>query len=56
MLVTMAVVWSRWVMVAPRGSLDEEESGGWSHRVGLALGVAWPLQCGLGMIVLGAPG
>ena len=55
MIVAMAVVWSRWVMVAP-GRVDvEEEGGGWSHRVGLVLGVAWPLQCGLGMIVLGAP-
>ena len=55
MIVAMAVVWSRWVMVAP-GRVDlEEEAGGWSHRIGLALGVAWPLQCGLGMIVLGAP-
>lgn len=53
-LVTLAVVWSRWVMVPP-GAEAEEEPSGWTHRIGLALAVAWPMQCGLGMIVLGSP-
>ncbi|QDV37249.1 hypothetical protein [Tautonia plasticadhaerens] len=54
-LVTLAVIWSRWVMVPP-GADPETEPSGWTHRVGLGLAVAWPMQCGLGMIVLGSPG
>ncbi|RUL89707.1 hypothetical protein [Tautonia sociabilis] len=51
----LAIVWARWVMVPP-GAREVEEPGSWSHRIGLALGVAWPVQCGLGMVVLGAQG
>ena len=54
-LTTLAIVWSRWVMVPP-GAIGEEEPGDWSHRIGLSLAVAWPLQCGLGMVVMGTPG
>jgi hypothetical protein len=54
-LTTLAIVWSRWVMVPP-GATDEEEPGGWTHRIGLAVAVAWPIQCGLAMIVMGSPG
>lgn len=52
-LVTLAVVWSRWVMVPPDAP-GEGGAGSWTHRVGLSLAVAWPLQCGLGMVVMGS--
>ena len=35
---------------------DTVEGRGWTHRVGLTLAVAWPMQCGLAMVVLGSPG
>lgn len=53
-LVTVAVIWSRWVMVPSEG-IREQESESWTHRLGLVLAVAWPLQCGLGMVVMGTP-
>ena len=28
------------------------ESAPWTNRVGLILSIAWPIQCGLGMVVL----
>ena len=46
-----AVVWGTWVMVPPeRASVIEGQP--WTNRVGLILSIAWPIQCGLGMVVL----
>lgn len=53
-LVTVTVIWSRWVIV-PSDGIQVRESESWTHRVGLILAVAWPVQCGLGMVVMGTP-
>ncbi|WP_169981168.1 hypothetical protein [Tautonia rosea] len=55
-LVTLAIVWARWVMV-PSESIDEdqEKSRSWTHRIGLTLAIAWPLQYALAMVVIGTP-
>jgi hypothetical protein len=50
-LVTLAVVWGTWVMV-PAEQGQEVQAAPWSNRVGLILSVAWPIQCGLGLVVL----
>jgi len=53
-IVALAIIWSKWVLVPPETS-DLPEPPEWSHRVGLAIAVAWPLQCGFGLVVLGSP-
>jgi hypothetical protein len=50
-LIALAVVWGTWVVVPPEQAA-RLESAPWTNRVGLILSIAWPLQCGLGMIVL----
>jgi hypothetical protein len=50
-LIALAVVWGTWVMVPPEQAALVE-SDPWTNRVGLILSVAWPIQCGLGMVVL----
>jgi len=50
-MTALAVVWSTWVMVPPEQAA-QVETGPWTNRVGLIVAIAWPLQCGLGMIVL----
>jgi hypothetical protein len=50
-MIALAVVWSTWVMVPP-DQAARIESGPWTNRVGLIVAIAWPLQCGLGMVVL----
>ena len=50
-LVALAVVWSTWVMVSPEQAA-RIEAAPWTNRVGLILSIAWPIQCGLGMVVL----
>jgi hypothetical protein len=50
-MIALAVVWSTWVMVPP-AQAARLETGAWTNRVGLIVAIAWPLQCGLGMIVL----
>ena len=50
-MICLAVVWGTWVMVSPeQAALVEADP--WTNRVGLILSVAWPIQCGLGMVVL----
>jgi len=51
-LVAVYEVWSTWVMVSPEQA-QKVEAGPWTSRVGLVLAIAWPIQCGLGMVVLG---
>ena len=51
-LIALIVVWRQWVMV-PSERASEAASPPWTNRVGLALSVAWPIQCGLGLVVLG---
>jgi hypothetical protein len=50
-LIALSVIWSRWVMVPP-GEASRVASGAWTNRVGLVLAVAWPIQCGLGLVVI----
>jgi hypothetical protein len=55
-LVTLAILWARWVMVTPSPVPEgREESDSWTDRIGLTLAVAWPIQCALGMVVMGTP-
>ena len=51
-LVSMTVLWSKWVRV-DLARAAENFSGPWTNRVGLVLAVAWPLQCGMGLVVVG---
>jgi hypothetical protein len=48
----LATVWKRWVMAPPQ-DLDRRHHAAWTDRVGLALAVAWPLQCGFGLLIIG---
>ena len=50
-LIAVVVVWGSWVMVPPEKAA-RIEGAPWTNRVGLILAIAWPIQCGLGMIVL----
>jgi hypothetical protein len=50
-LITLGVVWNTWVMVPPEQAV-RVEAAPWTNRVGLILAIAWPIQCGLGMVVL----
>jgi hypothetical protein len=51
-VVAVGVVWATWVMVSPQKAA-ETFSAPWTNRVGLCLAVAWPIQCGVGLVVIG---
>jgi hypothetical protein len=51
-IIAVAVVWGNWVVVSPQKA-SQTFSGPWTNRVGLILAIAWPIQCGLGMVVIG---
>ncbi|GAC1475035.1 MAG: hypothetical protein NVSMB9_26600 [Isosphaeraceae bacterium] len=51
-LISIAVLWKTWVMVTPEQAARTFSSS-WTNRVGLWLSVAWPVQCGLGLVVIG---
>jgi hypothetical protein len=50
-LVALIVVWRCWVTVPPE-TAARNASAPWTNRVGLILAVAWPIQCGLGLVVI----
>jgi hypothetical protein len=50
-LIALIVVWSTWVMVPPEHAA-RVDAAPWTNRLGLILSIAWPIQCGLGMVVL----
>jgi hypothetical protein len=50
-LTALGVVWATWVMVPPEQAARVELAP-WTNRVGLILAIAWPVQCGLGLVVL----
>jgi hypothetical protein len=50
-LIAVVVVWTTWVIVPP-GQAIQMEAVPWTSRVGLALSIAWPIQCGICMVVL----
>jgi hypothetical protein len=49
--IALIVVWTTWVIV-PSEQAAKTDAAPWTNRVGLILSIAWPIQCGLGMIVL----
>jgi hypothetical protein len=52
-MIALAVVWGTWVLVPP----ERVNSAGptpWTNRMGLILAVAWPLQCGFGLVFVGS--
>jgi hypothetical protein len=51
-LCALTVLWPFWVAVS-REQATQTFSGPWTNRVGLLLALAWPIQCGLGMVVIG---
>ena len=51
-LLVLAVLWKVWVMVPPRARAASEGRSSWTGRLGMALSVAWPLQCGFLLVVL----
>jgi hypothetical protein len=51
-LVALGVIWMTWVTVKP-DKAAETFSPPWTNRVGLVLSIAWPIQCGVGMVVIG---
>ena len=51
-LVAVAVVWATWVVV-PAHRASRTFAGPWTNRVGLVLAIAWPVQCGVGLVVIG---
>jgi hypothetical protein len=50
-VIALVVVWGTWVIVPPEQAA-RVEAAPWTNRVGLILSIAWPIQCGLGMVVL----
>ncbi len=50
-IIALGVVWSTWVTVPPEQAA-RTASHPWTNRLGLLLAVAWPIQCGLGMVIL----
>jgi hypothetical protein len=53
-LIALAVVWKRWVLVPPEEA-SRIASAPWTNRIGLILSVAWPIQCGVGLVIVGPP-
>jgi hypothetical protein len=50
-LIALFVVWETWVIARPEQAA-RVEAAPWTNRVGLILSIAWPIQCGLGLVVL----
>jgi hypothetical protein len=50
-MVAIVVVWGTWVMVSPQEAA-RTSSAPWTNRVGLVLAVAWPIQCGIGLVMI----
>ncbi len=50
-LTALGTVWTTWVMVSPEQAA-RVEVGPWTNRIGLVVAIAWPIQCGLGLVVL----
>lgn len=51
-LIALVVTMATWVLVSPERA-SETFRRPWTNRVGLVLAIAWPVQCGLGLMVIG---
>ncbi len=51
-MVAVPVLAARFLLVDPSKPRGQGPSP-WTHRLGLALTVAWPIQCGVGLVVMG---
>lgn len=51
-LTSLVVIWKTWIMTPPEAPEDRAPVA-WTDRVGLILAVAWPIQCGFGLVILG---
>jgi hypothetical protein len=51
-MVTVPVLAAKFLLVDPRRPKKPQPSP-WTHRLGLMLAVAWPIQCGVGLVVMG---
>ena len=51
-LIALFILWNTWVVVPPEQA-QRIEVASWTNRVGLILSIAWPIQCGLGLIIIG---
>lgn len=50
-MIALVVVWRRWVIVSP-DEAARTAAGPWTNRLGLILAVAWPIQCGVGLVLV----
>lgn len=55
-VVVLAVLWKSWVLTPPQSRFAREGPSPWTQKVGMALSVAWPLQCGFLLVVLDSEG
>ena len=51
-LVVLAALWKVWVHTSPGTRSSRDRPIPWTERMGMALSVAWPLQCGFLLMVL----
>ncbi len=51
MLIIVPTLAARYLLTAPDGPKPPEPAP-WTHRLGLALTIAWPIQCGVGLVVM----
>jgi hypothetical protein len=52
-LIAIGAVWANWVIVGPERA-TRTFSPPWTNRLGLFLAIAWPVQWGVGMVVVGS--
>ena len=50
-LIDVVVVWTTWVIVPPDQAMTMKVTP-WTSRVGLILSIAWPIQCGICLVML----
>ncbi|MDB5350865.1 MAG: hypothetical protein JWN86_2112 [Planctomycetota bacterium] len=51
-VLVLAVLWKVWVLTPPGARDFKNDPAPWTARMGMALSVAWPLQCGFLLVVL----
>ena len=51
--ISVGVVWANWVNVDPERA-TKTFSPPWTNKLGLFLAIAWPVQWGVGMVVVGS--